>query len=90
MNEKDSRIFNSRIELPSENEIWVIKKNRGRGTKVSNTIFHKFFLTGFATIMHNNINAKMSKKIAESLKSCRGKLVVTLASFPPKKKILSG
>ena len=90
INEKDSRIFNSRIVVPSENEIWEIKKNRGRGIKAINTLFHKFFLTGYVTIMHNNINAKISKKITESFKSCRGVLAVIPYPFPPKNKMFNG
>ena len=40
--------------------------------------------------MHNSINAKISRKITESFKSCKGMLVVIPGSFPPKKKILNG
>ncbi|GIR48896.1 MAG: hypothetical protein CM15mP58_09930 [Burkholderiaceae bacterium] len=86
MNEKDSRIFSSRIVVPSENEIWAIKKNKGSGIKAINTLFHKFFLTGYDKIIHNNINAKISKKISESLKSCKGILVVTPSLFSSEKK----
>ena len=91
INEKDSKIFSSRIVVPSENEIWAIKKNKGSGIKAINTLFHKFFLTGYDKIIHNNINAKISKKISESLKSCKGKLVVTPGvCFLRKKKCSTG
>ena len=90
MNEKDNRIFNSRIVVPSENEIWAIKKNSGSGIKTINTLCHKFLPDGYDNIMHNNINAKISKKITDSLKSRRGILGLTLDSFPPKKKMING
>ena len=90
MNEKDNRIFSSRIVAPSENEIWAIKRNSGSGIKAINTLLHKFFPAGYDNIMHNNISAKMSKKITESFKSCRGMLIVIPDSFPPKKKTFKG
>ena len=90
MNEKDNKIFSSYIVVPSENEIWVIKKNSGSGNREINALFHKFFPSGYDNIVHNNISAKISKKITESFKSCRGMLVVIPGSFPPKKKILNG
>ena len=90
MNEKDNKIFSSRIVAPSENEIWAIKKNSGSGSKAINTLRHKFFLAEYDNNMHNNINAKISKKIIESLRSRRGILVVILVSLPSKKKMLNG
>ena len=90
MNEKDNRIFSSRIVAPSENEIWAIKRNSGSGIKAINTLLHKFFPAGYDNIMHNNISAKISKKITESLRCRRGTLVVIPGSFPPKKKMLNG
>ena len=89
-NDKDSRIFSSRIVLPSENEIWAIKKNRGSGVNAIDTFFHKSFLAGYDKIIHNNINAKISKKISESSRSCKGMLVTTPNLFSPKKKMLKG
>ena len=86
MNEKDNKIFSSRIVVPSENEIWAIKKNKGSGIKAINTLFHKFFPAGYDKIIHNNINAKISKKIIESLKSRRGILVVILSFVSFEKK----
>ena len=90
MNEKDNRMFSSPIVAPSENEIQAIKKNSGIGVKAIKTLFHKFFPAGYDNIMHNNISAKISKKITESLRSRKGILVVILGSFPSKKKMLNG
>ena len=90
MNEKDNKIFSSRIVAPSENEIWAIKKNSGSGSKAINTLCHKFFLAEYDNNMHNNINAKISKKISESSRSCKGLLVATPSWFSPKKKMLKG
>ena len=67
-----------------------LKKIVGSGIKAINTLFHKFLLTGYDKIIHNNINAKISKKISESSKSCKGILVVTPSLFSPKKKMLNG
>ena len=72
MNEKDNRIFNSRIMVSSENELWATKKNSGSGSKVINTLFPKFFQAGYDNIVQHNINAKISKKITESMRSRRG------------------
>ena len=90
MNEKDNKIFSSYIVVPSENEIWVIKKNSGSGKKEINDPFRKFFPSGYDNNTHNNISAKISKKISESSKSCNGLLVVTPSLFSPKKKMLNG
>ena len=67
----------------------AIKKNRGSGIKAIDTFFHKFLLAGYGKIIHNNIKAKISKKISESLKSCRGVLVV-IPTLLFSKKILNG
>ena len=84
MNEKDNKIFSSHIVVPSENEIWVIKKNSGSGKKAINAPFPQIFPSGYDNIMHNNISAKISKKIIESLRSRRGKLL--LPGFVPSRK----
>ena len=89
-NEKDNKIFSSGIVVPSENEIWAIKINSSSGIKATNALLHKFFPAGYDNIMHNNISAKISKKIIESLRSRKGILVVILVSFPSKKKMLNG
>ena len=89
MNEKDNKIFSSYIVVPSENEVWVIKKNSGSGNKEINAPFHKLFPSGYDNIIHNNISAKITKKIIESWKSRKGKLLL-LDSFPSKKKMLNG
>ena len=89
-NDKDTKIFSSRMAIPSENEKWAIKKNKGSGIETINTIFHKFFLAGYDKIAHNNINAKISKKINESSRSCKGILAVTPSLFSPKKKMPNG
>ena len=86
INDRDSRIFSSRIVVPSENEIWAIKKNKGIDIKAIETFFHKFFLTGYDKSIQNNINANMSKKISESPKSFRGILVIIPTLFSLKKK----
>ena len=83
-------MFSSRIATPSENEIWASKKNKGSGIKAINTLFGKFFLAGYDKIPLNNINAKISKKISESSRSCKGMLVITPSLFSPKKKMLNG
>ena len=54
-----------------------LKKNKGSGIIAINTLFHKFLEAGHDKIIHNNINAKISKKISESSKSCNGLLVLT-------------
>ena len=54
------------------------------------TIFQNFFFAGYDKIVHININAKISKKIIESFKSCKGALGVIPSLFSSKKKILNG
>ena len=62
-NEKDNKIFSSRIVVPSENEIWAIKKNSGSGIKAINTLFHKFLELDTTILCITTSTQKYRKKL---------------------------
>ena len=68
--------------------IFAIKKNKGTGIMAINTLFHKFLAAGHDKIIHNNIKAKISKKINESSKSCNGLIVLIPGLFSPNARVL--
>ena len=59
-NDKDSKIFSSSVVVPSENEIWAIKKNSGSGIKTINTLCHKFLPDGY--FHRSGIDSSLAEK----------------------------